>query len=475
MKRQILITTALAGFVGLSGILPSAVLAHDALAEDALDKSELTNEQFFTGEVLRGTKNLKNWYEAAAIAPEIIREDGAKNRVADVYAHKGFAYLGTHVYSGSGNGGVRIFDLKDPANPVEVSHFAHDIPHTWQEKVIVKSVNTPHFKGDLAVVSVQQTSRNNSNRPDSRGGVLIYDVTNPYEPQQLGFWELDRRISGTHELYLTTQGNKALLLAANPYADFYTHGEQKDFQIVDVSDPVNPETIYQWNPRDLEEVADSFNGYHWSSPDGKTRPVFAHSAITDVTGRYAYVSMWDLGTVIFDLKNPSAPEVLGRTDFASHQQGSAHSANVAKGGTVLIETREISNPLRPGYEEGYGYTRIFDIKDKSNPIILSEFRTELTTQIPDDPALRNSFANTVHDPKVRGNTLYLSYNAGGIVSVDITNPSKPEEIARYTPEASNVWGVYVDRNYILASDKDSGLKVLLTNSGNNDNNGNTKK
>ncbi len=103
--------------------------------------------------------------------------------------------------------------------------------------------------------------------------------------------------NGTHELYLTQQGNKAVVLTANPYADYYSHGEEHDFQIVDVSDPTNPETLWQFDPRSLPEVSEEFNGYHWNAPDGKTRPVFAHSVMADQTGKYAYVSMWDLGTI----------------------------------------------------------------------------------------------------------------------------------------------------------------------------------
>ncbi len=48
-------------------------------------------------------------------------------------------------------------------------------------------------------------------------------------------------------------------------------------------------------------------------------------------------------------------------------------------------------------------------------------------------------------------------------AVDITNPAKPEEIGRYVPENSFIWGVFADRNYILASDMGSGLKVLQKN------------
>ena len=454
-KTTMLSSLVLAGALTLSSI-PFNVLAHDELGDVNIEKGERTGYSNVAAELLEGSKNLQFLYEAAAPEMNTVREDGKQNSFADVYAHKGYAYLGTHTRNG-GNGGVRVFDLKDPANPKEVAVFANnDIPGTWQEKVIVKSVSTPSFKGDLAVVSVQQLNRNN---PDSKGGFLLYDVTNPAEPEKLGFYEVTKKTSGTHELYLTVQGDRAIVVAENPYADYYSKGAEKDFQIVDVSNPADPQKLWEFDPRSLEEIPEDFNGYHWYAPDGKTRPVFNHSTMVDETGKYAYVSMWDLGTVIFDISNPEQPEYLGRTDFASDQQGAAHSATLAKGGTVLIETREVYNPTKAGYEQAYGYTRIFDIKDKTNPTLLSEFKTDLVDNVEDG----TTFANTVHDPKVRGNTLYLSHYAGGVYAVDITNPAEPVQIGQYTPDQSDVWGVFVDRNYILASDIGSGLKVLLKN------------
>ncbi|WP_409293306.1 LVIVD repeat-containing protein [Peribacillus sp. SCS-37] len=457
MKRNMVLSIALASTLSLSAV-PFNVLAHDELGDVNIEKGERTNYDNVAAPVLEGSKNLKFLNEAAAPEMKVVRPDGKQNSFGDVYSYKGYAYVGTHTKNG-GNGGVRVFDLKDPSNPEEVAVFANnDIPGTWQEKVIVQSVNTPNFKGDLAVVSVQQLNRNN---PASKGGFLLYDVTNPNQPKKLGFWEVTKKTNGTHELYLTVQGNKAIVLAANPYADYYSHGEEKDFQIVDVSNPAAPKTLWQFDPRSLPEIPEDFNGYHWHTPDGKIRPVFNHSTMVD--GKYAYVSMWDLGTAIFDISNPEKPVYLGRTDFASNQQGSAHSSAVAKGGTILIETREVYSPIKAGYEAAYGYTRIFDIKDKTNPKLLSEFKTDLTEAEAGAPA---TFARTVHDPKVQGNTLYLSHYAGGVRAVDITNPSNPVQIGSYVPKNSDIWGVFVDRNYILASDIGSGLKVLLKNNGN---------
>ncbi|MBM7694637.1 hypothetical protein JOC77_004112 [Peribacillus deserti] len=454
-KRNVLLSVLLAGGLAVSSI-PINVLAHDELGGVLIEKGTGAGYNDINAPVIEGSKNLSHLHEAAAPEMKIVREDGKANSFGDVYAYKGFAYLGTHTKNG-GNGGVRVFDLKDPANPKEVTVFGNnDIPGTWQEKVIVKTVHTPDFQGDLAVVSVQQTSRSN---PVSKGGFLLYDVTNPYEPKKLGFYEVTKKTNGTHELYLTTQGDKAIVLAANPYADYYSHGAEKDFQIVDVSNPSKPKKVWEFDPRTVKGVPADFDGYNWKSPDGKTRPVFNHSTMVD--GKYAYVSMWDLGTVIFDISSPENPVYLGRTEFGSKQQGSAHSSALAKGGNVLVETREVYAPVKDGFEQAYGYTRIFDVKDKTNPKLLSEFKTELYDNIENG----TTFANTVHDPKVQGNTLYLSHYAGGVRAVDITDPSNPVEIGKYVPEQSNIWGVFLDRNYILASDINSGLKVLQKNVG----------
>jgi hypothetical protein len=452
MNRKFVLSVGLATALTL-GSLGSLVLAHDELGSDIIEKG--TGPGYEAIETtIEGSESF-NWKEVAAV--QIQEKDGKLNSTADVYVHKGFAYTGTHT-KGGGEGGVRVWDLKDPANPKEVAAFADDIPGTWQEKVIVKRVNTKHFKGDLAVVSVQQLDTHN---PDSVGGFLLYDVSNPYQPNKLGFWALDKKVRGTHELYLTVQDGRPLVLTANPYADYYTHGEEKDFQLVDVSNPAKPQTLYQFDPRSLPEVPEDFDGYNWIDKHGKNRAVFNHSTMADVNGTTAYLSFWDLGTIVLDINNPENPTYLGRTDFSENQQGSAHSAALAKGGNVLIETREVYNPTKEGYEQAYGYTRIFDIKDKTNPKLLSEFRTELV----DDVQYGLTFANTVHDPKVQGNTLYLSHYGGGVRSVDISDPSNPVEIGKYIPERSNIWGVDVAGDYVYASDMGTGLKVLQQTDG----------
>ncbi|WP_394138242.1 LVIVD repeat-containing protein [Cytobacillus oceanisediminis] len=451
MKKKSLLAGSLAFFLAGAPL----VSAHDELSDEGDGKWQDVEgyEQVNPITVIEGGKNVENLKEVAAVPWAGL--DGVNNRTADVYAHKGFAYVATKAQNSTG---VRVFDMKDPSSPVEVSAFADDLPGTWQEKVVVKSVSTPYFKGDLAAVSVQQWSRSTVG-----GGTVLYDVSDPLSPKKLGFWELPESVTGTHELYFTTQGNRTLLLTANSNANYYSQGEVQDFVILDFTDPAKPTPVFEWDPSELEST---YSGAYFKDRDGVNRRAFAHSVMTDATGNYAYVSFWDMGTLIFDISSPENAELIGRTSFERNVQGAAHSVALAKGGTVLIENREVFNPdpSDPGFERGWGYVRLYDIKDKSNPVLIGDYRSfNSATQI--KAGERAAGRYTVHDPKVVGNTLYLSHYSDGVRMVDITDPSTPMEIGSYVPKNADIWGVFVDRNYILASDMQSGLKVVQKNNG----------
>jgi hypothetical protein len=254
MKSWKRLTTA--GILALSLLASSAAsFAHDEFDEYDGKWSDAVISDPDAVPVITGTKNMKFLKEIAAVPWEGL--NGETDRTADLYAHKGYVYVGTKAQSTKG---VRVFDLKDPSNPVEVGAFADDISGTWQEKVIVKSVNTPYFKGDLAAVSVQKWK---TTEAGDRGSVL-YDVTDPLNPKQLGFWKLPESVKGTHELYLTQQGDRVLLLTANPNAAYSSHGDAQDFTIVDVTDPMNPQTIFEWDPNTIEPSYKDNNSTHFN-------------------------------------------------------------------------------------------------------------------------------------------------------------------------------------------------------------------
>lgn len=402
---------------------------------------------------------------------------------ADVVAHRGFAYLASWgAFEDPEAGldfcpslGVRVYSLHNPRHPVQVATFADgvsepDLDGSWTEKVIVRHVNTRGFKGALAVVSIQSCSE--------RGfaGFGLWDVTNPRHPQRLALYETPNT-GGSHEIWLAAPENRAYVYTAIPFSELTTSPDfdpdtftattpgEPDFRIIDVSDPTNPVKVGDWGAWAQLGVAPV-------EGQGNEFPAsFVHSVITNRTATRAYLSYWDLGTVILDISDPAHPQFVGRTHFPPEAEGNAHSSWLAKGGNLLIQTDEDFDP-----EPGWGFPRFLDISDPANPVQIGTLTLPTTNQLP--PPL--GFFS-VYDPKVRGGRAYFSWYSEGVVVADISRPSAPRVIAHFVPPPTAdpmgffgpfflglpdnppfpfVWGVFPHRNYVLASDINSGLWVL---------------
>jgi hypothetical protein len=388
---------------------------------------------------------------------------------ADVVAHRGFAYMGSWGTSSDDDSlcpaqGVRVYDLKNLRRLNVTATFADGesnplLDGSWTEKVQVHRVNTPHFKGDLAAVSFQ------SCKDGGFGGIGLYDVTNPRHPTELALFE--NGTIGVHELWLQVRKNRAYVYQATIFEEIFqwfggaTEPGNPDFRVIDVSDPRNPQQVGQWSA--WEEF-----GINPGQANGSFAFNLVHSMIGDDDGDRAYLSYWDFGTVILDMTDPTDPQFLGRTTFAANQEGNAHSSWLARGGRLLIETQEdFDGDPFPGIETGFGYTRFFDISDEESPREIAQFR------MPSQPAAPGPGDWTVHDPKVQGSKLFLSHYAEGVVTLDISRPTQPRQTAQFLPPptgdpfgywfdgvpAPNVWGVWLEGKYVLASDINSGLWV----------------
>ena len=375
----------------------------------------------------------------------------------DVYGYKRHAYLASFLGRGCLSKGIRVYDLADPRAPRLESSFADAasdpaLAGTWTEKVVVQHVVTRDFIGDVAVVSVQPCGGINS--PAFRGFGL-YDVTDPAQPRKLALYSTPRS-RGSHEIWLGTQPGKAYVYTAviqselttspdyNPATNSAATPGTPDFQIVDVSNPTAPVQVGAWGAwREL-------GIYPATTGPGHPRLNFVHSVRVDEHLRRAFLSYWDLGTVILDIADPAHPRYLGRT---TPPQGATHSAYLTETGQ-LVETHETDG----------GLPYIYDIADPAHPVLLSSF----TPQYSD--------ITSVHDPKVRGSRAYFSWYNLGVVVADIQNPSAPALRAQFIPDSDYLnpdffcfqacavtWGVFVDGNYVLASDMNSGLYVLGLN------------
>jgi hypothetical protein len=362
--------------------------------------------------------------------------------------------------------GVRVYDLRDPAHPRHVSTFADkasepSLAGTWTEKVIVTRVVTRSFRGDLAAVSVQACDPGN---PRVFRGFALYDVTDPRRPRVLGRYDSGRptaTVSGTggvHELWLGAARGRAYVYAAVPDSEIRTaRGSattdprrlkpgRPDLRIVDVTAPLRPREIGGWGAWKSLGIHPRGDG----NPENYHRRSFAHSVRVDRSLQRAYVSYWATGTVILDVRNPARPRLLGRT---VPREGSAHSADLMAGGRILVET----------HEQAGGVPSYWDISNPRRPRFLSHF------------VVKGYEEDSVHDPKVRGPLTYFSwYGRGVVVAETLGGATRPKLLAGWVPTTRwlnpdfdlcetacpQVWGVFLYRDLVLASDMNSGLYVL---------------
>jgi hypothetical protein len=334
----------------------------------------------------------------------------------------------------------------------------------------VRSVHTKSFRGDLAAVSFQSCTGAAGFR-----GFGVYDVSDPDSPRKLAL--VRTGANGSHEIWLEPRHKKVYVFTAVINSEILTSPDftgnpdtatvpgEPDFQVWDVSNPTAPVKAGGWGAWAELGIKPVF-----TDAAGVRRSSFVHSVTS--FGNRTYLSYWDTGTVILDTSNPARPRFLGRTGFSATQEGNAHSSWIARGGRILVETIEdfAPAPSSAGVEQAWGYTRMFDISNPARPRQLSTFELSTTRQNP--PPGAGFF--TVHDPKVDGGTTFFSYYAEGILAVDTSDADDPGLVAQFrtpaTPDPrgffgggqpiSNVWGVYLYRDLVLASDINSGLYVL---------------
>jgi hypothetical protein len=364
---------------------------------------------------------------------------------ADVVGERHFAYLSSRRgKTDCPAQGVRVYNLAKPRRPRHVSTFGA-LKDTWTEKTIVRRVKTSGFDGVLAVSSFQACTNGGF------GGFGVFDVTKPSHPRRLALVRTVPR--GSHEIWLATARGHAWVYTAEAATEFAVAPDSFGFHIYEVSSPRKPVEVGGWSAcRDLHECSPLVT-------TGSDSRYLVHSVITNTAATRAYLSYWNLGTVILDIRDPAHPVYLGRTPAG---QGNAHSAWLTGGGKIMLETHELAG----------GRPVVWQIADSAHPVQLSTVRLPAALQ----PGGSGAFglADSVHDPKVLGRYAYFSWYGQGVALFDLGNPRAPRFVTRFRPppkrdghellcpgaSCTAVWGVFPTRKYVLVSDLSSGLWVL---------------
>lgn len=272
-----------------------------------------------------------------------------KSPDADVFFYDHGGDVGKYAYVGTWSGpcsatGVKIIDVNDPADPT-IAAFAHPGPGVSTEDMVVRRIGSR----DIMAVGVQVCG------DGGRPGVAFYDVTDPTDPVQLSFSRTPA--GGVHELDLVVRPDgQALALLAVPFVEFestyFGQGSGGDLRIVDITDPEHPVKLATWGiiadstlPRfdGTGELETQFQG------SGDFAATYDHSVRAADDGMTAYASFWDAGVLKFDISDPTAPVLLGRTTYALRDEGNAHSITTYEvgGERFILQNDEDSTVLNP--------------------------------------------------------------------------------------------------------------------------------
>ena len=376
------------------------------------------------------------------------------------------AIAGDTAYVGSRNDahGVAIVDISDPAHPSVVGELgAPDEARSGMSSRELRAV--PDL--NLLVVMNLQCS------PDLHGcapiaseteNLELYDITDRRAPQLVGTYPVHGMrfaAKSPHEMFLYRDGARVLLYLTTPPGP-------PSFDVVDVSDPAHPTSLVQWDAiKDggLPGLPGGNNILHsvGASADGRTG-FFSHQ-----TDGLAIV---DLGGVV-DGSGPPALVTPPAQVLAWKGMG-PHSAVQAPGRPLLVVTEEI---YPPPYGDGcpWGHLRTVDISDPTHPAVTGELA------LPEnDPSFCANVAPltayTAHNATVMHDLALVTWYAGGLEAIDISDAAHPYRLAELRPDplpsvehedpglsgsAVEMWSYpVIDRGLVYVVDVRNGLYVV---------------
>jgi choice-of-anchor B domain-containing protein len=304
--------------------------------------------------------------------------------------------------------GTFIYNVTNPANPVLVA----SIPGPQETHREMKS-----YRNWVYIVTEGAALPN--------PGVQIIRMTNPDSPVLVGTYTATFNRAHT----VTVDTSRALLICNGTRN---ASGQESGVRILSLANPESPVEVGRW-PGGALPVPDS---------------LYVHD--TSVQGNRLHASSFDAGIHrVLDITNPAAPTQIafwptGGGTFA------AHSSWPDASGNYLYECDEKGNlPMH-----------VFNISNLSAVQKVFDYVAE-----PEDVGNNQ---HVVHNPRVKGNELYLSCYIEGTRVLDISDPAHPAEFAwadSYIGTAPawwySVWEVcpYFPSGIVIASDMQTGLYV----------------
>jgi hypothetical protein len=215
------------------------------------------------------------------------------------------------------------------------------------------------------------------------------------------------------------------------------------FQIVDVSDPVNPVLRGSYaTPAQAKDVR--------------------------VVGNLAYLTLNDFGLQIINISQPNAPTLVGSYNTVGQSLAVALHQNLAyiadyPNGLVIIDVKNPTNPTLKGtYKNQAESNYATDVSLGTNTAyVANRILQIIDVTNPTTPILKGTaqYSNWIQGVEVVEKLAYTAAISTGLQIIDVTNPASPQLKGSY-----NVPGDYrrlrVVQNLAYVCDLNTGLKII---------------
>ena len=308
------------------------------------------------------------------------------------------AVSGSFAYVAAGVGGLIIFDITNPANPIRVGSYDRSFAGAVSVQVV----------GSLIYVA-------------NGTGLQVIDVSHPAIPVRLGGYDTGGDAQAVH------------VVGSLAYVADYGAG----LQVIDVSDPANPVRVGGYRTRwakdvqvvgTLAYVVDAADGLVVIDVSHPANPVrlggYESGGAVDVqvVGSLAYV-VGSAGVQVVDVSHPANPVRLG----GSGSSGDAHRVQVV--GSLAYVANEM------GLE-------VIDVSHPANPVRVGGFH----------------HAGGVEDVQVVGSLTYVAAHTG-LQVIDLSIPALPVRVGGDGARAS-ASGVQVVGSLAYVADGNAGVQVI---------------